>query len=843
MSTEFQPEQLPPCDLVMKGGSTSGIVYPPVIAELSRKYRFSSIGGTSAGAIAAAVTASAEYGRQRGHIRDFSLLNQLSDDLTQSGRLLELFRSTAPPHLRPVLDTLLPLVSNVTPAAESEPAEPALAGAALAVAERIAPEMMDLLMPLPASDAEPVDDTVSKTLRNVLTELPNTHPQAHAAGAQAGVLAGSRVGQYLVIAALLLSILFALPLFIARATLGGWIMWAILAVVMVVAAFWAGRKLSSSAQSLGGSLFALVDLLRLLREDVPSNLYGICTGLAQQEATADRADEYGDQHATPQSAALIDWLQHWIKATSGLTEHGGPLTFADLHTQQVSLQMVTTNLSLGRPYIVPFAPEQVFLFQRGDMEQLFPGNIVAYLCQPAHLNPGWSLADLNLGLSPEDERTFFMLPNSQDLPVLVGMRLSLSFPLLISAVRLYTISASCPQVGGEYRPRREDIQPNWFSDGGICSNFPIHFFDSWLPTHPTFGINLTALPKQAFSDIPEIERGVLRTQGAESAVAPDSVLPEYVSQVTPEAPMMPLPVTAGAAGEVAAPANNESLLRDAILGPQSSPDAPPIKHMPQDPNARVLLPDAEQRLDPIWKPISGVSGFVWSMFDTAMSYRDNAQLMLPSYKERAVQIRLDGTSEGGLNLTMPHETMLKLQGYGREAGELLRDRFDFDRHRWVRFRVLMAELERQILGLGIPLNALGEQSTNTFYDQLINNALQRAFPFSTIAQPGWVSAANTRLQLLRTMIEAWQQANQHDSTLEEQRIANDLVKALQALTQAWKQDEISLADSERQVQQLIKLTRSWQSLSTAQAPTEDRPAFFFPPVANDSLDLRVAPKL
>ena len=93
------------------------------------------------------------------------------------------------------------------------------------------------------------------------------------------------------------------------------------------------------------------------------------------------------------------------------------------------------------------------------------------------------------------------------------------------------------------------------------------------------------------------------------------------------------------------------------------------------------------------------------------------------------------------------------------------------------------------------------------------------------------------------MIEAWQQANQHDSTLEEQRIANDLVKALQALTQAWKQNEISLADSERQVQQLIKLTRSWQSLSTAQAPTKERLAFFFPPVASDSLDLRVAPKL
>jgi hypothetical protein len=43
------------CDLVMKGGITSGIVYPNAVLSLAREYRFKSIGGTSAGAIAAAV--------------------------------------------------------------------------------------------------------------------------------------------------------------------------------------------------------------------------------------------------------------------------------------------------------------------------------------------------------------------------------------------------------------------------------------------------------------------------------------------------------------------------------------------------------------------------------------------------------------------------------------------------------------------------------------------------------------------------------------------------------------------------------------------------------------------
>jgi len=43
------------CDIVMKGGITSGVVYPGAIISLAKRYRFRSIGGTSAGAIAAAI--------------------------------------------------------------------------------------------------------------------------------------------------------------------------------------------------------------------------------------------------------------------------------------------------------------------------------------------------------------------------------------------------------------------------------------------------------------------------------------------------------------------------------------------------------------------------------------------------------------------------------------------------------------------------------------------------------------------------------------------------------------------------------------------------------------------
>src|SRR5205807_7291191 len=43
--TPFPKQDLPPCDLVMKGGITSGVVYPAAVIELARKYKFRRIGG------------------------------------------------------------------------------------------------------------------------------------------------------------------------------------------------------------------------------------------------------------------------------------------------------------------------------------------------------------------------------------------------------------------------------------------------------------------------------------------------------------------------------------------------------------------------------------------------------------------------------------------------------------------------------------------------------------------------------------------------------------------------------------------------------------------------------
>ena len=83
------------CDVVMKGGITSGIVYPLAVSELAKEYRFKNIGGTSAGAIAAVITAAAEYGRRSGNPDAFSIVASLPDQLGHNDLLVKLFQPSA----------------------------------------------------------------------------------------------------------------------------------------------------------------------------------------------------------------------------------------------------------------------------------------------------------------------------------------------------------------------------------------------------------------------------------------------------------------------------------------------------------------------------------------------------------------------------------------------------------------------------------------------------------------------------------------------------------------------------------------------------------------------------
>ncbi len=109
--------QLRNCDIVIKGGVASGIVYPQAIGTLAKIYRLRSNRGTSAGAIAAAAAAAAEYRRrQTGSDAGFTRLGVLPQELAaspQGGRphmLSALFQPK--PTLRRAFDTLLALLDR-----------------------------------------------------------------------------------------------------------------------------------------------------------------------------------------------------------------------------------------------------------------------------------------------------------------------------------------------------------------------------------------------------------------------------------------------------------------------------------------------------------------------------------------------------------------------------------------------------------------------------------------------------------------------------------------------------------------------------------------------------------
>jgi hypothetical protein len=100
MTQEEFTGQKPVCDIVLKGGITSDMVYPLAVVELAKKYRFGSIGGTSSGALSAAITAAAEYARGTGGFRRVAAIPDETAD--------SLFDQFQPePQLRPLFDMLM----------------------------------------------------------------------------------------------------------------------------------------------------------------------------------------------------------------------------------------------------------------------------------------------------------------------------------------------------------------------------------------------------------------------------------------------------------------------------------------------------------------------------------------------------------------------------------------------------------------------------------------------------------------------------------------------------------------------------------------------------------------
>jgi predicted acylesterase/phospholipase RssA len=376
------------CDLVMKGGITSGVVYPLAACELARTRRFRSIGGSSAGAIAACLVAAAEYGRDTG---GFNRLATLPDEIGPA--LPKLF--TAGPHTR-------------------------TAHAAL----------MTWLDPRASKLAK-----VQRVLRTLLRS--------------------QRLLFWLCVAAAIVLALVA-GLLLAGVPDDG-----------VAAARFAGIVVSFALMGIGGATtLALAAEARETATGIAAQGFGICVGSNGPDARPATADDPG---------LLTDWLASRIDFVAGVDR---PLIVSDLAERGIDLQVMTTNLTHGRPMCFPFSG-RVFMFDPVELGTYFPPGVIEALVegeQPATEN--------GVPLLSADRRPLYRLPPADRLPVILAARISLSFPGLISAVPLYAVDFARKD------PADRTAVRCWFSDGGITSNFPIHFFDSLWARRPTFAIDL-----------------------------------------------------------------------------------------------------------------------------------------------------------------------------------------------------------------------------------------------------------------------------------------------------------------------------------------------------------------
>jgi predicted acylesterase/phospholipase RssA len=600
------------CDILMKGGITSGVIYPHAVCELARSYRLRSVGGSSAGAIAAAATAAAEHGRGRG---GFDRLERLPTDLMTPGR-----------------------------------------------------DAMSLLFRL-------------------------FQPQSATAGLYRAFVAGlghRGLGRWL---RTLWGALKGFPGWAGAGALPG-------TVLVVLGALGDGPE--AWAAVAGGALVLLIGMLagiatgvaRGVAHHIPANGFGLCSGMPGA--------------ANQDAMSLTPWLHATLQGLAGRAVSEAPLCFGDLEGEgvadevKVELRMMTTNLTRHQPMKMPW-PEREYYFEPGEFRRLFPAEVVDWMCDhPPALSDAsgqnWVGQARRLQALPK-----LPFPPPEDLPIVVATRMSLSFPGLISAVPLCAVDFTLTenQEAREslraWRAEHPDAKPeeasevgrlryevNWFSDGGISSNLPVHFFDAPLPTRPTFAVDLAPFP---------VGRDKARDQ------LKNSHLPEV---------------------------NQGGLSRRWTRWDSSG--------------------------------LGAVAAFARSIVDTARSWVDQAQLVMPGYRDRIVTIYHD-KAEGGINLNMKADVVADLVARGRGGASRLVDRFvagdGWDNHRWIRFRTAGAGLDAWLgrfqHGYTFPA------ATGTPYAKLAGSNASAPLP-SYAVTGARRDAVNLRTDALLTLAAHWRTA-------------------------------------------------------------------------------------
>lgn len=423
------------CDLIMKGGITSGVIYPRLVAKLSEHYRFRNIGGSSAGAIAASAAAAAEYGRLNGKPGVFAELDQLPTILgeivpgSKHSRLFHFFQPSLP--LRPHFDVLI---------------------AALNVPGK------------------------TKRVAMVIWGAICAFPFAAFAGAIPGLF---------------------LLFFLAKSAHHDGVGFLLLVASVI------GLLLA-----VVGSVIAVgISFVLSLGKGLPRNYFGVCTGMPTV------ANEKGPDSLTP-------WLHKYLDTLAGLAPEDGPLTFGHLwgcrdrrepvdlalarknaNARNINLEMMTTAVSQGLPFRIPFKENvtNTLHFDADEWTRLFPAEIMRWIVDHS--------VESATVMHPETHVFLRRIPAPEDFPVIAAVRMSLSFPILLCAIPLYAVDWTRTVAANTKVRKAERI---WFSDGGITSNIPLHFFDAKLPGHPTFAVNLKSfhpdhMPKTG--DKPGAENG------------------------------------------------------------------------------------------------------------------------------------------------------------------------------------------------------------------------------------------------------------------------------------------------------------------------------------------------
>ncbi len=472
---------LTPCDLIMQGGVASGVVYPLAILEIAKKHRLHGIGGTSAGAIGAVVAAAAEYGRQNGK-GGFSQFVALSEDVLKNG-VARLFQPSV--WMGAPFDLLVALQSRGP-----------VAGVMAYIGTRwpfflIAGAIGILSIGWPATGSPPLwsmtfyYDHAAPALQVLAITLV-------IGSIVWGLKSAANKGRDRFDIPLLLILIVGL---LATAWAFFWTIipdgrpvptrgfWAPDNAIWTVIPrpqqkwpdddFWVHNALAIFSElpalmSMGFVLLS-IDLWRMSRL---KHNFGLCSGTWDERGTR-----------TP---ALMEWLHDHVQRAAGRLG-GKPLTFGDLEPQRkaaaqaearampfaapvdsddIELRMTVTDLGQRRPHTLPFLPDNLY-FKPSELVKVLPEAVVRAM------------------YAGDDPRKAHPLPPWWDLPVLFAVRMSLCYPVLFRMVPLYS---KTPGSGDATFVRV------LFTDGGICSNFPIHFYDGLLPRWPTLAIALDASP-------------------------------------------------------------------------------------------------------------------------------------------------------------------------------------------------------------------------------------------------------------------------------------------------------------------------------------------------------------